>query len=84
MPIPLDIRPELADKLTAVAKAKGVSVEDLLHFLLNELQPPEPKISERSLEEFERDMDSLADGLDDLPAAYHGTYSREDIYVDHE
>jgi hypothetical protein len=35
-----------------------------------------------SLEEFERDMDLLAEGLEHLPRQYRGTYSREDIYVD--
>jgi hypothetical protein len=37
-----------------------------------------------SLEEFERDMDLLAEGLEHLPAQYRGTYSREDIYLDDE
>jgi hypothetical protein len=35
-----------------------------------------------SLEEFERDMDLLAEGLEHLPTQYRGTYSREDIYLD--
>jgi hypothetical protein len=35
-----------------------------------------------SLEEFERDMDLLAEGLEHLPMQYRGTYSREDIYLD--
>ena len=33
--------------------------------------------------EFETDMQALADGTDDLPA-YTGTYSRSDIYLDHD
>lgn len=37
-----------------------------------------------SLEEFERDMDLLAEGLEHLPVNYRGTYSREDIYLDDE
>lgn len=37
-----------------------------------------------SLEEFERDMDLLAEGLENLPLQYRGTYSREDIYTDDE
>ena len=84
MPIQLEVRPEIADKLTAVAKAKGVSVDDLLNALLSEAQPAESKISEPSLGEFDRDMDSLAEGLEHLPAGYHGTYSRQDIYADHD
>lgn len=37
-----------------------------------------------SLEDFERDMDLLAQGLDHLLTEYQGTYSREDIYSDHD
>jgi len=37
-----------------------------------------------SLDEFERDLDLLAEGLDHLPLKYQGTYSREDIYLDDE
>ena len=29
-------------------------------------------------------MDALAEGLEHWPAGYEGTYSREDIYMDHE
>jgi hypothetical protein len=44
-------------------------------------QPGNGKIS---LEDFERDMDLMAQGLDHLPAEYQGTYPREDIYSDHD
>ena len=57
-------------------------MDDLLNDVLSDLQPLE--ISEPSLEEFERDMDSLAEGLEHLPAGYQGAYSREDIYADHD
>ena len=82
MSVQLEVRPEIANKLTALAKAKGVSVDDLLDDVLSDLQPVE--ISEPSLEEFERDMDSLAEDLEQLPAGSQGTYSREDIYADHD
>ena len=84
MPTQLEIRPEIADKLAALARARGVSVDDLLEEVLNDLEPPQDAIVEPSLEEFERDMDSLAEGLEHLPVGYQGTYSREDIYMDHD
>ena len=41
-------------------------------------------LTKSSLEEFERDMDTLSAGLDHLPSEYRGTYSREDIYLEHD
>ena len=84
MSIQLEVRPEIANKLIALAKAKGLSVDDLLHAVLSDLQPLEPQTTEPSLDEFERDMDSLAEGLEQLPAGYRGNYSRDDIYADHD
>lgn len=75
---------EIADKLTALAEARGVSVDELLREVVNELEPPQDWATEASLEDFERDMDLLAEGLEHLPAGYQGTYSREDIYLDHD
>ena len=83
MPTQLEVRPEIADKLAALAKARGVSVDDLLQEVLDGLEPPREVMTEPSLEEFERDMDALAEGLEHLPVGYEGTYSREDIYMDH-
>lgn len=84
MPTQLEVRPEIAEKLSALAKAKGVSVDDLLQEVLDELEPPHNAMAEPSLEEFERDMDALAEGLEHLQVGYEGTYSREDIYLDHD
>lgn len=84
MPTQLEVRPEIANKLAALAKARGVSVNDLLEEVLNDLEPLQDTMTEPSLEEFERDMDALAEGLEHLPVGYQGTYSREDIYLDHD
>ena len=78
-----EVRPEIADKLAKLAKARGVTLDELLQEVLNRLEPPSDGLNEASLEEFERDMDLLAEGLEHLPA-YRGTYSREDIYLDHD
>ena len=79
----LEVRPEVAEKLTALARARGVSVDELLQEVLNGLEPTPDEIVELSLEEFERDMDNLSEGLEHLPVEYQGTYSRADIYLDH-
>jgi hypothetical protein len=83
MPTQLELRPEIANKLAALAKARGMSVDDLLQEVLEGLELPQDAITEPSLEEFERDMDALAEDLEHLPVGYEGTYSREDIYLDH-
>jgi methyl coenzyme M reductase gamma subunit len=84
MAIQFEVRPEIADKLTALAKARGVSVDELLLSLLSKPEPSEPEIVEPSLEEFDRDMDAIAEGAEQLPTEYQGTYPRADIYADHD
>ncbi|MDX6288576.1 MAG: hypothetical protein QOH42_375 [Blastocatellia bacterium] len=82
MATPLDIQPDIADKLTALAKARGVSVDDLLKGIIDAIEPHSNGVF--SLEEFDRDMDLLAQGLEHLSTNDQGTYSREDIYSDHD
>ncbi len=84
MAIQFEVRPETADKLTALARARGVSIDELLLSLLSEPAPSAAEPAEPSLEEFDRDMDALAQGAEQLPNDYRGTYSRADIYVDHD
>ena len=82
MPTQLEVQPEIADRLATLAKARGMSVDDLLKEVIDAFEPPAD--GKFSLEEFERDMDSVAQGLEHLPINYRGTYSREDIYLDHD
>ena len=85
MPTRIEIQPEIAERLITYAKAKGVSVDALLRDVLDGLgAATQARDSEPSLTEFERDMGALAEGTEHLPAPYHGTYSREDIYFDHD
>jgi len=51
--------------------------------VLDGLELQQDAVTEPSMEEFERDMDALAEGLEHLTVGYEGTYSREDIYLDH-
>lgn len=84
MPTQNELRPEIADQLAALARAKGVLVNDLLQQVLRDMEPPRAALAEQSLEEFEEDMDALAEGLEHFPVDYQTTYSREDIYLDHD
>ena len=64
--------------------AKRLSSEQRLQLADALLGLEPPTNGKFSLEEFDRDMDLLAQGLDHLPSKYEGTYSREDIYSDHD
>jgi hypothetical protein len=64
--------------------AKRLSAEQRLRLADALLALEQPGNGRISLEDFERDMDLMAQGLDHLPAEYQGTYSREDIYSDHD
>jgi hypothetical protein len=48
MPVRLIIRPDIAHKLTALAKARGVSVDDLLQEVLDDLELPQDTMAEPS------------------------------------
>jgi hypothetical protein len=74
----IQIPDSVAAALSAQAQARGLSLDQYLG-LLAESQPAlrEPRISS---EELDRLLDSEA-----TPGpAYEGTYSRADIYVDHD
>jgi hypothetical protein len=80
----LEIQPEIAEQLVALAKAKGISVDQLLREILATLGGIQTETTETSFEEFESDLDALAEGLENLPLQYQGTYPRADIYADHD
>ena len=49
MPTHLEVRPDIADKLAALAKAIGVSVDELLLEVLAGLELPQDAITEPSV-----------------------------------
>ena len=83
MPTQLEIRPETADKLTDLAKSRGVSVDELLFEMVAEMNSSSSRL-DLPIEEFERDLDALSEGLEELKLEYTGTYPRSDIYLDHD
>lgn len=70
--------------LQAKAVMQGVSLDALLrHLATNGMTAREETSSPTSLEQFMADMESLSEGTEHLPATPI-TYSREDIYFDHD
>ncbi len=80
----IELQPEIIARLAAQAISRGISVDELLGILLTGLETSQREASEFSLADFERDLDALAEGLEHLPEPYQGTYSRADIYADHD
>lgn len=73
---------ETAQTLISQADAAGLSVDEYLKRLLGvaEEAPPAQAIS---LDQFLADMESLSEGTENLPPLPL-SYSREDIYFDHD
>lgn len=80
----IEVQADVAEQLTALAESRGLSVDSLLRSVLAGWDAKQEGDAEPSLDEFERDMDALSTGLEHLPVAYLGTYSRADIYLDHD
>ncbi|MGI9055118.1 MAG: hypothetical protein ACR2F2_04870 [Pyrinomonadaceae bacterium] len=73
------IKPETLAMLEKQASRFGLSIDDYLRSLLPKTE------KELSLQkgEFEADIIAFAEDTENLPT-YNGTYSREDIYFDHD
>ena len=85
MPIHLELKPEVEERLGREASAKGVSVEAYVEDLI------ERQVSEQSegtyrvdMEEVDRVLDALSEGPDGRPAPPPEAYTREAIYREHD
>ena len=78
----IEVTRETAAMLRAKATAHRLSLDAYLRILVEKDVAPEPAPQPR-LEEFDRDMDALAAGLEGLPVLPHD-FSRADIYADHD
>jgi hypothetical protein len=76
------IAPEIVQALIAQATASGLSVNEYLRRLLGLPDGTQPADDE-SLNAFMADLEALAEGTEHLPPSII-TYSREDIYFDHD
>lgn len=86
MPIHLELKPEVEERLGREASAKGVSVEAYVEDLI------ERQVSGQSggaapginIEEIDRVLDALSEGSGDRSAPPPEAYTRESIYRDHD
>jgi hypothetical protein len=66
MSVQIEVQNDTAIRLAVQAKAKDLTVDALLKNMLDEIEKGSVK-TDISLEEFERDMDFLAEGSENLP-----------------
>jgi hypothetical protein len=77
----IEIEQDTAERLANKAKSKGLSVDSLLKNLLDRTDStPQAMVT---FEEFDRVLDELAAGPEDLPPL-PADFSRADIYLDHD
>ena len=81
MNVILQLKPEIERRVTAEAVAQGISVEEYIMSLIEGgallLGSPEATTPE----EFEADMDLLAEGSERLPVLSPDALTRESIYI---
>jgi len=78
----IQIEQELANAIFAEAEAKGLSVDDYLRTLIAS-GASQPQSEQMNLDEVDRILDELSEGTEHVPALPL-TFSREDIYFDHD
>lgn len=83
MPISIELRPEIEERLEHEAAAKGVSVESYVGELIEQQFSRPPETSHIGAEEIDQVLDALAEGSDDRSVLPAEAYTRESIYQDH-
>ncbi|MGV3720046.1 MAG: hypothetical protein ACO1SX_03970 [Actinomycetota bacterium] len=83
MTITLQLTPDVEQRVTQDAMARGQSVEAYLSALIADVASL-PNAVEFSLDDFEADMDALAEGSDQRPVLPPDAFSRKSIYADHD
>ncbi len=76
-----EIKPETLALIEKQSKAFGMSVDEYLKSLLPEGENDLSLDAGKNADQFESDMTEFAE---DFENEYNGSYSREDIYFDHD
>lgn len=82
MTVSLDLKPEVATAVRALAAARGIALEDFLVTAIEEVALHSTAAS-TSLDAFDAALDEIAEGSDALPVLDEHAYSREWIYGQH-
>lgn len=77
------IKPETLAIIKKQAESFGLSIDDYLRMILPLTENVLALKADASDEEFEKDMLAFAEE-NEIVSDYSGTYSREDIYFDHD
>ena len=77
------IKPETLALIETQAEHLGLSIDEYLRRLLPTDEQELALKPDTKDDEFENDMIVFAEGTENLPE-YNGTYSRQDIYFDHD
>lgn len=80
MPISIELKPEVEERLGREAAAKGVSVEAYVEDIIEQQVIRPHEASRIDLKEIDRILDALSEGSDESPAPPPEAYTRERIY----
>lgn len=84
MPISIELKPEVEERLGREAQAVGLSVEAYVEDLIEQQVSRPHKTFHVDSKEIDQFLDSLAEGSGDLPALQPAAHTRETIYQDHD
>jgi predicted transcriptional regulator len=83
MPISIELKPEVEERLGREASARGVSVEAYVEDLIEQQVSGTDKAPGVGLEELDQVLDALAEGSEGRPTPPSEAYTRESIYQEH-
>lgn len=84
MAVTIDLETEVAAELTRQAAARGMDLSAYAKTLLEAAAHVHRAERSRSLEEFEKTLDRIAQFSDKIPALPEEAFSRESLYQDHD
>ncbi|MGC9994156.1 MAG: hypothetical protein ABSE79_02465 [Terriglobia bacterium] len=84
MAITLNLPPDIEAKLAAQARELGLQLDTYVQSVLQQQAAMEDSLQTLNLEQFEVELDALAEGSDRLPYLPPEALTRASIYRDHD